>query len=87
MSFGFVFDGGDNCINNYEDKDLDADGMPDIYETKYGCVEGGSWECDPDSGIIDNVVNGGGWQNPWIHNARYAVLIGSVSKEQKILSV
>ncbi|MDI6916893.1 MAG: hypothetical protein QMC80_03760 [Thermoplasmatales archaeon] len=57
------------------DYDMDVDGMSDVYEVKYGCSEE-SFTCDLDSGIVYNEVYGNGWQHPWIHNSRYALLIG-----------
>ncbi|MDI6708818.1 MAG: hypothetical protein QME47_07035 [Candidatus Thermoplasmatota archaeon] len=49
--------------------------MLDLYEIKYGYVN--SAMADPEPGAsASNVVNGQGWQNPMIYNARYAVLIG-----------
>lgn len=49
--------------------------MPGVYEVKYGCSEE-NFTCDPDSGVVYNLVGGNGWQHPWVHNARYALLIG-----------
>ena len=54
---------GDNDPNSI-DEDDDADGMPDEYEEKYGCIK-----------VEGNEVDGEGWQNPWVYNARYALII------------
>ncbi|MDI6708953.1 MAG: hypothetical protein QME47_07725 [Candidatus Thermoplasmatota archaeon] len=67
-------DDDNDGINDYEDKDMDADGMPDIYEVKYGELDIALYDADGEYG--ENQVNGQGWQNPLIYNARYAVLIG-----------
>ncbi len=64
----------DDGIEDYEDKDMDADGMPDVYEAKYGDLDITLYDEDGEYG--ENQVNGEGWQNPLIYNARYALLIG-----------
>ncbi|MDI6887135.1 MAG: hypothetical protein QMC98_00640, partial [Candidatus Thermoplasmatota archaeon] len=56
------------------DLDVDADGMPDKYEIKYGCTTE-TLNPDADGIMVWNQVGGNGWQHPWIHNARYAVLV------------
>ncbi|MDI6855989.1 MAG: hypothetical protein QMD21_04325 [Candidatus Thermoplasmatota archaeon] len=67
-------DDDNDGINDYEDKDMDADGMPDVYEVKYGELDIALYDADGEYG--ENQVNSQGWQNPLIYNARYAVLIG-----------
>jgi len=49
--------------------------MPDKYEIKYGCTTE-SLNPDADGEFVWNQVGGNGWQHPWIHNSRYALLIG-----------
>jgi hypothetical protein len=56
-------DGTDDGTLYTGDLDDDNDGMPDVYETNYG------------------VINGG-WQNPYVYNARYAMLIGSTKRNE-----
>ena len=63
----------DGLDNGDDDTDMDADGMPDLYEVKYGELDIIMYEGD---NYAENQVNGEGWQNPLIHNARYGLLIG-----------
>lgn len=60
---------------------MDADGMADMYEIKYGCVNSDMSDPDTPGGYVSNTVQGQGWQHPYVHNARYAVLIGVGSGE------
>jgi len=60
--------------------DIDGDGREDIYSSSgEDSVYDNDWDSDgmdcvyeTDYGVIHN-----GWQNPYIYNARYAVLIGN----------
>ena len=68
---GIILDMDDPDIDNdlllnddVKEDDDDNDGMTDEYEKKYGCIK-----------VEDNEVDGEGWQNPWVYNARYALII------------
>ena len=60
---------GDLLIDNGIDLDDDNDGMPDLYEIDEDIIN----KFPRDNSEIS------GWQNPYIHNERYALLIGGGS--------
>ncbi|MEW6070959.1 MAG: hypothetical protein AB1485_10100, partial [Candidatus Thermoplasmatota archaeon] len=62
-----------DSVHNFGDLDMDADGMSDEYEVKYGDIV---VRMAIDSEWVENEVQGQGWQNPYIYNARYAILLG-----------
>ena len=67
-------------LANYGDPDMDNDGMNDYYEVKYGCKDQGIWDFE-EKELVSNEVDGGGWQNPWVYNGRYALLIAEGQPE------
>ena len=65
---------GDDQIN-LQDDDVDNDGMTNEYEVKYGDIDEITTDDIKLKEGIHNEVDGEGWQNPWVYNGRYALLL------------
>ena len=63
---------GDDLLN-VNDDDVDNDGMTNEYEVKYGDSEDSATDIKLEEDTL-NEVDGEGWQNPWIYNAKYGFL-------------